>query len=43
MMDHSTCGADSEKFHEMASAVETPPPAGFKFDDDKEFPPVTSG
>ncbi|XP_077294416.1 WD repeat domain phosphoinositide-interacting protein 2-like isoform X3 [Arctopsyche grandis] len=34
-------GTESEKFHEMTSAVESPPPAGFKFDDDKEFPPVS--
>jgi len=35
---------DSEKFHEMASATETPPCANqcFLLDDDGEFPPVTA-
>ncbi|XP_067006590.1 WD repeat domain phosphoinositide-interacting protein 2 isoform X1 [Anabrus simplex] len=32
---------DSEKFHEMATATESPPKGGFRFDDDSEFPPVT--
>ena len=31
---------DSEKFHEMASAAETPPKTCFLLDDDGEFPPV---
>ncbi|XP_034242200.1 WD repeat domain phosphoinositide-interacting protein 2 isoform X5 [Thrips palmi] len=33
--------SDSEKFHEMAAATESPPKGGFRFDDDSEFPPVT--
>ncbi|PSN30320.1 hypothetical protein C0J52_27475 [Blattella germanica] len=32
---------ESEKFHEMAAATESPPKGGFRFDDDAEFPPVT--
>lgn len=32
---------DSEKFHEMAAATESPPKGGFRFDDESEFPPVT--
>merc|ERR1719348_848700 len=31
---------DSEKFHEMAAAAETPPKTCFLLDDDGEFPPV---
>jgi len=31
---------ESEKFHEMASATETPPKTCFLLDDDGEFPPV---
>jgi len=31
---------DSEKFHEMATATETPPKTCFLLDDDGEFPPV---
>ena len=34
------CFLDSEKFHEMASAAETPPKTCFLLDDDGEFPPV---
>ncbi|XP_034242197.1 WD repeat domain phosphoinositide-interacting protein 2 isoform X3 [Thrips palmi] len=37
----SMSGTDSEKFHEMAAATESPPKGGFRFDDDSEFPPVT--
>ncbi|XP_063240637.1 WD repeat domain phosphoinositide-interacting protein 2 isoform X2 [Bacillus rossius redtenbacheri] len=33
--------SDSEKFHEMAAATESPPKGGFRFEDDGEFPPVT--
>ena len=32
--------ADSEKFHEMEKAAETPPKTCFLLDDDGEFPPV---
>ncbi|XP_046987585.1 WD repeat domain phosphoinositide-interacting protein 2 isoform X2 [Schistocerca americana] len=32
---------ESEKFHEMAAATESPPKGGFRFDDESEFPPVT--
>lgn len=32
---------ESEKFHEMAAATESPPKGGFRFDDETEFPPVT--
>ena len=32
--------ADSEKFHEMAVATETPPKQCFLLDDDGEFPPI---
>ncbi|KAL0278352.1 UNVERIFIED_CONTAM: hypothetical protein PYX00_000190 [Menopon gallinae] len=32
---------DSEKFHEIAAATESPPKGGFQLDDDNEFPPVT--
>jgi len=31
---------ESEKFHEMANATETPPKTCFLLDDDGEFPPV---
>jgi len=31
---------DSEKFHEMEKAAETPPKTCFLLDDDGEFPPV---
>ncbi|XP_023321817.1 WD repeat domain phosphoinositide-interacting protein 2 [Eurytemora carolleeae] len=31
---------DSDKFHEMESATETPPTQCFLLDDDREFPPV---
>jgi len=31
---------ESEKFHEMAAAAETPPKTCFLLDDDGEFPPV---
>lgn len=33
--------SESEKFHEMAAATESPPKGGFRFDDESEFPPVT--
>ncbi|XP_071444910.1 WD repeat domain phosphoinositide-interacting protein 2 isoform X1 [Hetaerina americana] len=33
--------SDSEKFHEMVAATESPPRGGFRFDDESEFPPVT--
>jgi len=32
--------ADSERFHEMSSASESPPKTAFLLDDDGEFPPV---
>lgn len=35
--------AESEKFHEMTTAADSPPRGGFKLDDDREFPPVTQG
>uniref|UniRef100_A0A1B6DMR4 Uncharacterized protein n=1 Tax=Clastoptera arizonana TaxID=38151 RepID=A0A1B6DMR4_9HEMI len=38
-LDHNT-PADSEKFHEMDMATQSPPKEGFKLDDDLEFPPV---
>ncbi|PSN33782.1 WD repeat domain phosphoinositide-interacting protein 2 [Blattella germanica] len=38
---NSAPNAESEKFHEMAAATESPPKGGFRFDDDAEFPPVT--
>ena len=31
---------DSEKFHEMAAAAESPPKQCFLLDDDGEFPPM---
>ena len=34
--------ADSEKFHEMALATETPPKQCFLLDDDGDFPPIGS-
>ncbi|XP_046391595.1 WD repeat domain phosphoinositide-interacting protein 2 isoform X1 [Ischnura elegans] len=33
--------SDSEKFHEMVAATESPPRGGFRLDDESEFPPVT--
>lgn len=34
--------AESEKYHEIIAATESPPKAGtFRLDDDAEFPPVT--
>jgi len=38
--EEKTGTVDSEKFHEMASAAETPPKTCFLLDDDGEFPPV---
>ena len=35
--------AESEKFHEMAVATETPPKQCFLLDDDGEFPPMQGG
>ena len=32
---------DSEKFHEMAAATESPPKQCFLLDDDGEFPPMS--
>merc|ERR1711974_459639 len=32
--------ADSERFHEMSTASESPPKTAFLLDDDGEFPPV---
>jgi hypothetical protein len=32
--------SDSEKFHEMSSATETPPKPCFLLSDDDEFPPM---
>ena len=32
--------SDSEKFHEMALATETPPKQCFLLDDDGDFPPI---
>ncbi|XP_046391606.1 WD repeat domain phosphoinositide-interacting protein 2 isoform X3 [Ischnura elegans] len=37
----ATSGTDSEKFHEMVAATESPPRGGFRLDDESEFPPVT--
>ncbi|XP_014235192.2 WD repeat domain phosphoinositide-interacting protein 2 isoform X1 [Trichogramma pretiosum] len=35
-------GTESEKYHEIIAATESPPKAGaFRLDDDAEFPPVT--
>jgi len=34
---------DSEKFHEMATATESPPKQCFLLDDDGEFPPMNKG
>jgi len=34
---------DSEKFHEMAAATESPPKQCFLLDDDGEFPPMNKG
>jgi len=31
---------DSERFHEMSTASESPPKTAFLLDDDGEFPPV---
>ena len=39
----SFCLAESEKFHEMAVATETPPKQCFLLDDDGEFPPMQGG
>ena len=33
--------SDSEKFHEMAAATESPPKQCFLLDDDGEFPPMS--
>ncbi|XP_057324555.1 WD repeat domain phosphoinositide-interacting protein 2 isoform X1 [Microplitis mediator] len=38
----SMSGTESEKYHEMIAATESPPKGGtFRLDDDTEFPPVT--
>lgn len=37
-----TASEDSEKFHEMALATETPPKQCFLLDDDGDFPPIGS-
>jgi autophagy-related protein 18 len=37
---HPTDMTDSEKFHEMAAATESPPKQCFLLDDDGEFPPM---
>lgn len=39
-MDNTTV-PESEKFHEMEAATQSPPKDGFKLNDDSEFPPVS--
>jgi len=39
----SKISENSEKFHEMAAATESPPKQCFLLDDDGEFPPMNKG